>query len=272
MIKIVLMQLNKSIVERAIWENVKASSINEIVVSENWVQLTTPDAPHPVMNGVFRCELESDIAEAKILETISGYKNKGLPFRWKTCDSSKPANLNELLVKHGLALKDRLYGLIANPRSLQIEGATDVEVKELSPDMKSDWLQVQAEAWNVPPQGISFIDRNFRKEFELIEQGKSKAYIAYYQGRPVASAGLLLHKDYGYLVGAATAPAYRKKGVYRSLMKKRVDLLRALDVAAVIHCVWNTSAPICLKLGFEKVCEINSFELAQDSASTFRVR
>lgn len=255
------MNLDKNFVERAIWENVNPTAFNEVVINDKWVQIISPTAPTPHLNGVYRSELESDHAEAKIIETIYKYKSKGLPFRWKTCDSSTPANLNDLLIKHGLVLKDRLFGLMADPESLRINEVNGVEVKELSLEMKQDWLQVQAEAWNVPPQGIAYIDKNFLNEFEKIQQGKAKAYIAYYENRPVASAGLILNKDYGLLVGAATSTNYRNKGIYRSLLKKRVDLLKTLNIPVVIHCLWNTSAPICLKLGFEKVCEINSFEL-----------
>lgn len=252
----------RQLVESAIWESVKLSPINEVIIEDNWVQLTTPGAPTPVMNGVFRCEIKNEDIETRILQTIRQYKQKGLPFRWKTCESSKPVNINELLIKHGLTLKDRLWGLFAHPDQIQLSPNPDVEIKELNMDLKKDWLVVQAIAWNVPPEGISFIDKNFHQEFDLIEKGKAKAFLAYYKGKPVASAGLLLQANYGYLVGAATAPAARKLGVYRSLMKRRLDYLESKKLPAVIHCIWNTSAPICLKLGFEKICEINSFELA----------
>jgi ribosomal protein S18 acetylase RimI-like enzyme len=159
-----------------------------------------------------------------------------------------------------LHLKDELWGLIALPGQLSFESNPQVEIKELARELKADWLIVQASAWGVPLEGINFIDKYFEKEFVLIDTGKAQAFIAYIEGKPVASAGLLLHDDYGYLVGAATAPSYRGQGVYRSLLRTRLDILNKKNLPAVIHCVSNTSAPICLKLGFEKVCQINSFE------------
>jgi len=153
-----------------------------------------------------------------------------------------------------------LFGLIAPARSLTIEPNPEVTVRELVPELKEDWLRVQSSAWSVPPAGIEFLNQNFEREFESLKQDKQKFFLAYFDGKPVASAGLLFQQDYGYLVGAATESAYRGKGVYRSLLQKRIELLNARELPAVIHGIWNTSAPICLRLGFEKVCEIHSFE------------
>jgi hypothetical protein len=91
-------------------------------------------------------------------------------------------------MKHGLVLKDRLWGLFAKPNQIQITPNHEIEIKELTMDLKKDWMVVQSTAWNVPPQGISFIDKNFHKEFDLIERGEAKAFIAYYKSEPVASA------------------------------------------------------------------------------------
>jgi len=157
-------------------------------------------------------------------------------------------------------LKDELYGLIALPGALNIKINPEVIIKELTVDMKDDWLMVQANAWRVPPQGIEFISKYFEKELELLK-GRNKSYIAYIDTRPVASASTIFFDDFAYLVGAATEPEFRGRGIYKSLLQERVKEIDILNLPTVIHCVKDTSAPICLKLGFEKVSVIRSYEL-----------
>jgi predicted acetyltransferase len=65
-------------------------------------------------------------------------------------------------------------------------------------------------------------------------------------------------------VGAAVDPEVRRQGIYHTLLAHRLREIKRRELPAVIHCLENTSAPICLKLGFEKVCEIYSFEPAGD--------
>jgi N-acetylglutamate synthase-like GNAT family acetyltransferase len=59
----------------------------------------------------------------------------------------------------------------------------------------------------------------------------------------------------------AVNPDARKQGIYRTLLAYRLELIKKENLPAIIHCLETTSAPICLKLGFEKICEIYGFEL-----------
>lgn len=95
-----------------------------------------------------------------------------------------------------------------------------------------------------------------------LQKGPYENYIAYLNDEPVGSAGLRYYSDYAYLVGAVVLPRFRKKGIYKSLLAHRVQLIKKKGLAIVNHCLENTSAPICLKLGFEKVVKIESFENA----------
>ncbi|MBT4792399.1 MAG: hypothetical protein HON90_12580, partial [Halobacteriovoraceae bacterium] len=96
---------------------------------------------------------------------------------------------------------------------------------------------------------------------DRLKEGRgSKDFIAYINDFAVASGGFSITKDYAFLGGGAVNPKYRKQGVYRTLLSHRMDIISEMNLPAVIHCLKKTSAPICLRLGFEKVCEIFSFE------------
>lgn len=118
---------------------------------------------------------------------------------------------------------------------------------------------MQASAWNVPPPGIAHIRKITTQALESGDQTYLN-FIAYWQNQPVASAALRFFSDYALLMGAAVNPDVRKRGIYRTLLSHRLKVIEGRALPAVIHCLENTSAPICLKLGFEKICEIQSFE------------
>lgn len=250
-----------NIVQRALWEGTTKKPDNEVIDRPDWVQVTTPRAPTAHLNGVLRCEVTDESIEQKVIDTIAHYKKLNLPFRWKIAPTTRPSHLNTLLEKHGMTHKETLFGLVAGPGQLSIPTNNKVVIEELHLNNLEDWLQVQASAWQVPPPGIEYIRR---QQTEVLKSGKSQYcnYVAYLDKTPVASAALRFFDDYALLLGAAVNPTHRGQGVYRSLLAHRLDIIGKRSLPIVNHCLSHTSAPICLKLGFEKVCEIYSFEPA----------
>jgi N-acetylglutamate synthase-like GNAT family acetyltransferase len=62
------------------------------------------------------------------------------------------------------------------------------------------------------------------------------------------------------LAGAATLEEYRGKGIYSTMVAKRLEDARALGItSAIIQANKKTSAPICAQLGFEIVCPIDVY-------------
>jgi len=257
----VSMQLEQklSLVERATWESAQSRDGQDILCTPTWVQMTSPSAPTAFMNGILRCELAEDVIDHRIQETVQHFRSQGLPFRWKIVPSSRPGDLGARLEKHGLYLKEKLFGLIADANELKIETNPRVHVESVSLENLEDWLRVQSNAWKVPPQGIA---HQRRAMSEALNGGKSvyANFIAYIDSEPVGSAALRVAEDYVYLMGGAVNEEYRGRGIYRTLTAHRMKRIAELGVPAVIHCLEKTSAPICLKLGFEKVCEIDSYE------------
>jgi hypothetical protein len=246
-------------VERALWEGVAPKPDNEAVIEPGWVQQTHPKAPTAFMNGVYRCELDDASAPDRVRRAVAHFRELKLPFRWKVCPSTRPINIPSLLEAEGLALKETLYGLIAEPGQLSFPVNPHVKVEALRLENLEDWLQVQATAWNVPPPGITYIRNSMTESLKQNDQA-GRNFLAYLEGKPVASAAFRYFSGYAFLQGGAVNPDARRQGVYRSLLAHRLELVGKAGLPAVVHCLENTSAPICLKLGFEKICEIQSYE------------
>ncbi len=248
-----------ALVERATWELAQQKDGQELVSQSDWVQITSPFAPTPFMNAVLRCELTGSEIDAQIKTTVEHFRSRKLPFRWKIVPSTKPKDLAARLEKNGLILKEKLFGLIAFPEELKVESNAKVRVEELSLRNLEDWLTVQADAWKVPPPGIAYQRKSMASALESNDKIYEN-YLAYLDGKPVGSAAMRITNEYVYLMGGAVNEKSRGLGVYRTLTAHRLERIGGLGLPAVIHCLEKTSAPICLKLGFEKICEIQSFE------------
>lgn len=249
-----------SLVEDAISIQVQKNNQNEVIIEDNWIQVTTPNAPVAHLNGIFKCSLDSQDAEERISKAIEHYKNLKLPFQFKISPSTNPKNLSSMLVKHNMKQSETLYGLYADPNVINIPYNPNVEIKLLDLSTLEDWLSVQASAWGTPPQGIEYL-RNQIKEALATNTKKGLSYIAYIDNKPIGSAGVRIFEKYALLAGAAVNQDFRKKGIYRALLAHRLEIIKKENLPAIIHCLESTSAPICLKLGFEKICEIYGFEL-----------
>jgi len=219
------------------------------------VRLLTPGAPTVFKNSVVYTKLGEAAADAAIEATIGEYLEHGLPFRWIVAPSSRPADLRERLLAHGLRHAETTVGMLADP-ALELAPSPGVEVLPLTAERFEDWLRVQADAWSVPPAGIAYLRAS---EAEFLS-GRDAQVVAYLDGEPVGTACTQHHDDFAHLAGGAVRRDARRRGVYRAMLARRLALLREAGVDVVtVHCLKTTSYPICLGLGMRPVCELDYF-------------
>lgn len=249
------------LINKAVWESITDLPNNVIESTDDWFQVTTNQNPSPHMNGIYRCQ-KDDLNELQlnemVLEVVRYYKDMNYNFRWKVSSTSSPKGLSDVLVKNGMILKDLLYGFLILPSEFNVSSKREkIDIQKLNSSNFEDWLLIQEKGWGVSSEGI----KQLRSNSELVISKNSHTYISYYLGKPAGAAGLLMMKDYAYMLGGVVTPEFRRKGLYRALIDARFADLSLEGLPAVFHCVSNTSAPIIQNMGFEKICEIESFEL-----------
>ncbi|HVY44897.1 MAG TPA: GNAT family N-acetyltransferase, partial [Minicystis sp.] len=80
------------------------------------------------------------------------------------------------------------------------------------------------------------------------------AFLARAGGAGAGTAALVLHDDFGYLLGAHVVPAFRRRGAYTALVAARLAFLARRGIGlAVTQARVETSAPILERLGFATV-------------------
>jgi GNAT superfamily N-acetyltransferase len=100
------------------------------------------------------------------------------------------------------------------------EAPEDVRVTVVS-DAEADlWARVAAEGWrDIAPEYYGFI---LEMGQAAVRKEDSCCFLAWIDGRPVASAGLALAPPVAHLAGASTIPEARRRGVQRALLAARL--------------------------------------------------
>jgi GNAT superfamily N-acetyltransferase len=188
--------------------------------TDDWVQLTTPDAKTDYRNVVYRSVLQEDEVDARVSEVIEQHRRMGVGFRWWVTPSTRPADMGTRLEAHGFEHIDDVEGMVADANEFPEPGRDDIEVVRIG----------------------------------IAEDGPSAHYfMARRDGAPVGSCALSILDGYGHFAGSVVIPEHRRCGVYREMIHERMRFLRSTGLRDVTNtCVKTTSAPICAMLGFRK--------------------
>ena len=151
---------------------------------------------------------------------------------------------------------EEFSGLALTDLERDIPVSTQVSVRELGKEDEEQFADLLSRAFGLPPEMVSFL-------CEILYFAKSEVrarnYFAYLDGvtEPVAAATTIYDPNDAIVIlaGSAVLEEHRGQGIYRSLVRRRLEDVRGEGIeAAVIQAVRSTSAPICRSLGFEEVC------------------
>jgi GNAT superfamily N-acetyltransferase len=216
---------------------------------------------HPLANAVGLARLRADEVEPTVqaLKHLFGGQQKA--FSWSVGPRDTPADLGERLVAAGLQRVIEYAGLAWTDLGRPVMANPAVRVEELSGDAWRATNAMRAAAFGVP---VAFMDGSAEALIRGQDRLRTRFYVAhvpeaaepvafsqmmYFPGRPIVSLG-----------GAATLPGYRGRGVYTSLVARRLADARAEGIqAAVIQAMRQTSAPICQRLGFVELCRFDVY-------------
>ena len=221
--------------------------------SDDWVQLTTPDAKTDYRNVIYRSVLREDEVDARVAEVIAQHRELGVGFRWWITPSTRPTDMGARLELLGFEHIDDVEGMVADANEFPEPSGDPIDVARIGPAELDEWVETTGVGWNMPESGRA----RFRIEVQdvLAEANPSAHYfIARRDGTPVGTSALSILDGYGHFSGSVVIPAARRQGVYREMIYERMRFLRSLGLRPVTNtCVKSTSAPICAKLGFRKV-------------------
>jgi len=209
-----------------------------------------------LINQIGLATFTEDNVDEGIQRVIASCRQEGKSFNWFVGPTSQPTNLRDHLISARLTYRGSVKGMVLRDIHHTIKSNPDVEVRESSIADYDRYVAIIASAFGLTVEVANILNRIY----EALGS-KAKLYLAYIPGReePVAFSASVCEDDgVVVLLGAGTLEAYRGRGIYTSMVAKRLDDALAQGAAtAIIQSDPTTSAPICAKLGFEHICSID---------------
>ncbi|HLN62368.1 MAG TPA: GNAT family N-acetyltransferase [Symbiobacteriaceae bacterium] len=242
------------------WSEGAWKTPGSLVISRpDWYQVTTPDRPSVVYNGIYRSVMADGEADRLIDEVFEHYRAAGLPFRWTLGPSARPLDLADRLQRRGMAVFAKTVGMVIATDAPMPERRPGVTVEPVTHANLKDWAMAAAGGWGMPPEIQEGYAADMAAQMDALDDDL-ELVLARIDGEP-AGAGMWQYvQGIGWLKGTAVRPEFRRQGAYQAMVAYRLDAMRQRGVTlAAIQATIGTSEPICRALGFEEVCQIDIY-------------
>ena len=211
-------------------------------------------------NCVVFCRLDAAGADAAIAGEMDYFASLDHAFEWKLHGHDEPADLAERLLRHGFAAEPPETIVV---RDLADEpprppAALSIEVRRIGePSELSALVSVQDEVWN---DDHAWYGQALARELAA-DAAQIEILLAYAEARPVATSLMRLHRGthFGSLWGAATLPAFQRRGIYTALVERHVVTARAAGARLLTVDANDNSRPVLERVGFRSLVGVQGF-------------
>ena len=215
------------------------------------------------LNCVGLSKLSGESAEVVIRKVIACYSERKKNFTWLVGPSSSPHNLGSLLEKNGLIKIPQvcMSGMHAHLKELKVKGNEDVRVEKKPISKITEYADLLASAYGFGESVEAFA---IRSKLIVHSGDGGNLYLAFLENKdnPVAYGVSVYYEKEKVVIlqGSGTVGAFRRKGIYTKLVAARIaDACDMGMETAVIQAINSTSMPICQKIGFQKISDIDLY-------------
>lgn len=227
----------------------RADAETEVVAREDLLLSTRPPLEHPWSSQVYWVEWDEAQAASRLDEILDFFRARRQAFVWLVTDRSTPQSLPQTLAERGFIRELEGRILLARLPLSTFDVNAEVRVEEVTDRARME------DALSVDHPGDASADVDALIDDRMRRLGSNwHAAVAYVRERPVGTARWVVHRDLAAVefAGAETLPAFRRQGVYSTLVAYRLaEGAREGCTSAAIIADGSTSAPILLKRGFE---------------------
>ena len=209
--------------------------------------------------GVTWCDLDQASADAAIAAQISRFAALARPWEWKHYSYDQPPDLPDRLLAAGFTREPAEALLVAEiaDLTLDVPPPPGVELRAVVDERHVDaLLSVHDEVFGGDHSALRSI------VLAGLELPSTTASVVAWAGQTPISAGRVeFHPgtDFAGLWGGGTLPAWRGRGVFRSLVAHRAALARAGGFRYLQVDASPDSRPILQRLGFVELATTTPF-------------
>ncbi|MFI6170324.1 GNAT family N-acetyltransferase [Nocardia sp. NPDC051052] len=215
--------------------------------------------PNSPLDKVVGIGMGDEFDDSALDAVEAAFAERDAPVQFEVSTLADPAVV-ERLTRRGYLLTgfENVLGLGLD-QGRQANVAAEVDISAVAPDEFDTWLDVVAESFGAPDtQGVASheefpraaLDNSIR---DIASATGFSGSLARIDGVPVGGASLRLADGIAQFCGAATLPAFRRRGVQASLLSARLAAAASAgcDLAVVTTLPGSKSQQNVQKLGFQ---------------------
>jgi GNAT superfamily N-acetyltransferase len=208
--------------------------------------------------------LDPDRVDRRIDELLALLAPAADAYIWIVGPAARPYDLARHLEQHGLVPYYAWDGMALRDLSMPIPLDAAVTIEPLQLDNAADFAGMM-------PGGREEERARYAAAFHHVAatgQQETQFFLGRVDGVPAAWASVRLEgSGIAYFRQGFTLPAYRGRGLYRSLVAARLAVARAAGCSAVVlQALTTSSSPILARLGFVTLCHLTGYRRQTESA------
>jgi GNAT superfamily N-acetyltransferase len=211
------------------------------------------DIPYPPFNGVVRAHLQPETIAPTITATLQHFARRHVPMLWLVGPSTQPSDLGTHLSALGLSYMADDPGMATDlhtlPTNLPLPtGFTSEPVDDLG--TLGTWCGFTDQA--VVAEALFAWEHTlgFAPDREIIH------FLGRLEGRPVATATLVLGGGVAGIYNVMTVPDAQRRGIGALMTVRPLDVARARGYRLGILQSSKMGYPLYRRLGFQNYCRI----------------
>ncbi len=214
--------------------------------------------PYPSFNRVLHAQFESEDVDARIEAALAPFKARNVPMAWHTGPTTRPSNLGERLIAHGLKCTSDEPGMAADLRALDDDTKLSLDfIIERVDDLAGlrTWSEIFTTAFG---QSESAAEATVAVETDLGigDHPWRRLYVGSLCGEPVATAMLFLGAGVAGIHGVGTLPKVRRRGLGKAMTVTPLLEARAMGYRVGVLHASPLGVGVYRKLGFQEYCRL----------------
>lgn len=225
-----------------------------------WVE---SDVPLGVFNGILRTTLFDTDVDATIAAICAHFQERRKPMYWWVGPSTRPDDLAQRLLDHGLTPAGSDIGMAADlhgiealllPPGLTVERVRNEETMQI-------WLRTFGSGF-----GLNHV---VLAAYSSVVTGAPPDahpagwfYLAWLDGEPVGTAGLFCDASVANIVQVCTVPSARRRGVGDAVTRAALHDARAMGYRIAVLRASDAGTPLYRRMGFASYCALDAYRQA----------
>ncbi|MHA2500425.1 MAG: GNAT family N-acetyltransferase [Candidatus Hodarchaeales archaeon] len=244
----------------------------EIARRDDFIRLFS-GVPFPLMNGILDAQFEAKNLEINVAAAVDFFKQREMPFLWWITPLSRPSNLGEVLIAHGLKTDAWTPPVMTMDLSTidpaMLHEATQrsgvaLKCVQRDHDLKT-WIKTFDLCFDLP----DFVIETFYNLMVplLVDKANLVNYLATLDDDPVGVSTVFYYAGIAAIYNVGTLSDYRGKGIgTAATLAPLLDARQrgyAIGVLQSTELGYNTYA----RIGFKKSYEVQMFTWTPEGTS-----